>query len=631
MRRWSLLVPWIGALLCVLLLPLAARGQAFDYQACLQGRYYASANFPQVRAGGRCDDPNSPTFEEFCAENLGVGVTACLPMGRTPIRCSCEGCGDGRLGGNEQCDDGNRIDGDGCDRGCTLTACGNGITSPGEDCDDGNQIDGDGCDSNCTVTACGNGVLALDASGGIEECDDGNTDNGDGCDSNCTFTVCGNGITTPGEDCDDANDVSSDACVECLRAFCGDGHLRIGIEVCDDGNQIDGDGCNGLCGLPSCGNGRVDGDEECDDGNRIDGDDCRNNCLRGCVGDNCVCSLLSAVTPKFRFNASFPKEDARKYSLPLPFLGKVFEGGFAADANLEIQFPNCTNDCTGTGSLKLGGSFNASLFTESVSGSITGGGEGRVEYCKVCNKELCSQQCEELKCWSLAGSAEGKVGFSRTFPLFPEKLLTWGPIKGRIGCSAKLGCEISAGVNGCKSQPGGAFNCPDCIPGYGYGGFLSLTGLGSLGCMMGLRYRSLESSAELVGSAQATGSIGYDFASGSGCGRERSCAYGSISVTASAAGNACVNLGFFNAKAACEVTYQGYRATSECAVSPGPPPNPLTYACSVGLTRPDDCSKKCEFICRRGTACGDRCIAANERCREPPGKACQGPPPEIQR
>ena len=44
-----------------------------------------------------------------------------------------------------------------------------------EQCDDGNLIEGDGCDSNCRFTACGNGVRT-----DPEECDDGNTRNADG-------------------------------------------------------------------------------------------------------------------------------------------------------------------------------------------------------------------------------------------------------------------------------------------------------------------------------------------------------------------------------------------------------------------------------------------------------------------
>jgi cysteine-rich repeat protein len=62
-----------------------------------------------------------------------------------------------------------------------VTACGNRITTAGEECDDGDAVDGDGCDSNCTVTACGNGIVT-----GQEACDDGNTVSGDGCEADCT-------------------------------------------------------------------------------------------------------------------------------------------------------------------------------------------------------------------------------------------------------------------------------------------------------------------------------------------------------------------------------------------------------------------------------------------------------------
>src|SRR5262249_2026566 len=63
------------------------------------------------------------------------------------------GCGNGVPDGGEQCDDGNIVDGDGCDSNCTLTACGNGIVTTGEACDDGNLADGDGCSSTCQDTS----------------------------------------------------------------------------------------------------------------------------------------------------------------------------------------------------------------------------------------------------------------------------------------------------------------------------------------------------------------------------------------------------------------------------------------------------------------------------------------------
>ncbi len=58
-------------------------------------------------------------------------------------------CGDGVLDPCEQCDDGNRVAGDGCDADCRLESCGDGVVQAGEACDDGNAVDGDGCDSTC--------------------------------------------------------------------------------------------------------------------------------------------------------------------------------------------------------------------------------------------------------------------------------------------------------------------------------------------------------------------------------------------------------------------------------------------------------------------------------------------------
>lgn len=75
-----------------------------------------------------------------------------------------------------------RLSGPRVDVGADEISCGDGVSHPGEECDDGNVIDGDGCDSNCTVTACGNGIPT---SG--EECDDGNASGGDCCSASCEF------------------------------------------------------------------------------------------------------------------------------------------------------------------------------------------------------------------------------------------------------------------------------------------------------------------------------------------------------------------------------------------------------------------------------------------------------------
>ncbi|QQS60307.1 lamin tail domain-containing protein [Candidatus Falkowbacteria bacterium] len=62
-------------------------------------------------------------------------------------------CGNHIIETGEQCDDGNSIDGDGCDSLCAFEAipslCGNNVIESGEQCDDGNSITGDGCSATC--------------------------------------------------------------------------------------------------------------------------------------------------------------------------------------------------------------------------------------------------------------------------------------------------------------------------------------------------------------------------------------------------------------------------------------------------------------------------------------------------
>ncbi len=98
------------------------------------------------------------------------------------ISLQCGVCGDGAVDPGEECDDGNRTDGDGCSSSCVLEHCGNGTRDAGEECDDGNNVDCDGCSATCTLETCGNGLRECN-----EECDDGNNTDGDGCSSNCTI------------------------------------------------------------------------------------------------------------------------------------------------------------------------------------------------------------------------------------------------------------------------------------------------------------------------------------------------------------------------------------------------------------------------------------------------------------
>lgn len=209
-------------------------------------------------------------------------------------------CGDEVLEAGEDCEDGNVIDGDGCNSRClrepgyvclnpgdlcVLEVCGDGSRTASETCDDANAVGGDGCDAACQVEIgwvcptpgaaclprCGDGLVV-----GSERCDDGNLVATDGCGPNCLVVpgwfncppagaacqeaVCGNGVVEGNEGCDDANDVSGDGCnAACLReptfeaggqtaAICGDGARTLG-EDCDDGNVLDGDGCSAACGV----------------------------------------------------------------------------------------------------------------------------------------------------------------------------------------------------------------------------------------------------------------------------------------------------------------------------------------------------------------------------------------------
>jgi bacillolysin len=79
-------------------------------------------------------------------------------------------CGDGVFDAGEECDDGNVIDGDGCDSNCLLTGCGNGIVTSGEVCDGG-----DCCSAGCQIEAPGT-ICADDGSPcSVHQCDAGGT------------------------------------------------------------------------------------------------------------------------------------------------------------------------------------------------------------------------------------------------------------------------------------------------------------------------------------------------------------------------------------------------------------------------------------------------------------------------
>lgn len=95
--------------------------------------------------------PDAPTGIH-CFELCAVGDGAEYACQDTCITVT--GCGDGIVQAPEACDDGNIIQGDGCNPSCEIESqCGNGIWEEGEQCDDGNLTVDDGCDNRCQIEA----------------------------------------------------------------------------------------------------------------------------------------------------------------------------------------------------------------------------------------------------------------------------------------------------------------------------------------------------------------------------------------------------------------------------------------------------------------------------------------------
>ncbi|HAC79171.1 MAG TPA: hypothetical protein DCG06_02670, partial [Deltaproteobacteria bacterium] len=117
-----------------------------------------------IRDGRLCSQ-HSDCLGGVCSSCWGACQDDCTcgNAPRTLIGAVCEpACGDGRVSFPEQCDDGNFIDGDGCDSNCTPSVCGNTIVTTGEKCDGdqaaclGGERDGEWCrhDDQCPGGAC---------------------------------------------------------------------------------------------------------------------------------------------------------------------------------------------------------------------------------------------------------------------------------------------------------------------------------------------------------------------------------------------------------------------------------------------------------------------------------------------
>ncbi len=137
---------------------------------------------------------------------------------------------------------------------CGPAGCGNAIVGAGEDCDDGNTLDGDGCDNDCTFSC------ALDA-----DCDDGNVCNGtETCDASAHQCSPGSAL-----DCADTSACTADECdpsAGCVHPLIdgdGDGQAATSLGACgtdcDDANAARYSGAEEICdGVDNNCNGAVD-------------------------------------------------------------------------------------------------------------------------------------------------------------------------------------------------------------------------------------------------------------------------------------------------------------------------------------------------------------------------------------
>ena len=180
-------------------------------------------------------------------------------------------------GGNESCDDGNMLDGDGCSSVCQVENAYFCQNSPSNcyQCVQ-NCID---CADNTSCTSCHN--LSVWNSSYLV------------CDANCSQVVecfscdlVSNSINCTGCNYGFSLDTANNLCSE----VCGDG-MAGGNETCDDGNVINGDGCSSVC--------QVENTYFCQNSPSLCYP-CLQHCLN-CV-DNMSCTACSSLT---FWNSSF--------------------------------------------------------------------------------------------------------------------------------------------------------------------------------------------------------------------------------------------------------------------------------------------------------------------------------------
>jgi|GEM_PF-3325680 len=199
-----------------------------------------------------------------CGDLICPSGSTCTPDGSRCVSLeSLDACRE--LPNGSLCSIGSRQQGRCQDDVCDPLSCGNGVVEGDEVCDDGNRLAGDGCSPDClSREICGNAVVDVFAG---EQCDCGvagssipnrcSAANGPGseCSSNCQVLGCGDGIVSEGEDCEGATTVT------CRDLGFSGGELACSLacrfdtaecEKCGNGNVDPGEACDGLPPVTDC-------------------------------------------------------------------------------------------------------------------------------------------------------------------------------------------------------------------------------------------------------------------------------------------------------------------------------------------------------------------------------------------
>lgn len=253
--------------------------QCLNEGASAIGSQCGDSNVAQSHGiGGEDCDFGNDNAEKNCSSN-------CLNLGSEPRDSYTAICGNSRVDTGEECDEGDTDNGDGCSSVCLhegsssvyRSVCGNNTVTcvsitdcdlgdtcnslhqcveTGEDCDDGNRVDGDGCSAACLSEGSSD-----DYTGGPSICGNGTTEVGEECEATGTpeqaaFAIATIAFNAP-EEVLASGDNSATATISALEqtdemdTHLGTATLTLECSCVDDGS-CDSTGISYGCGDASC-------------------------------------------------------------------------------------------------------------------------------------------------------------------------------------------------------------------------------------------------------------------------------------------------------------------------------------------------------------------------------------------